>query len=74
VKEETLLLLGGRLLIELESQNGTMDVREAAQGQVFHIPPGCRHRMSALETSDVLEVSTPELDDLVRLQDDFGRR
>jgi mannose-6-phosphate isomerase len=74
VKEETLLLLSGRLLVELESQNGTMEVREAATGQVFHIPPGCRHRMSALETSDVLEVSTPELDDLVRLQDDFGRQ
>src|SRR2546426_816189 len=74
VKEETLLLLSGRILVEMESPNGTMERREAAMGQVFHIPPGCKHRMSALETSDVLEVSTPELDDLVRVQDDFGRR
>jgi quercetin dioxygenase-like cupin family protein len=74
VKEETLLLLSGRLLVELEDQDGTMAVREATVGQVFHIPPGCKHRMAALETSDVLEVSTPELDDLVRIQDDFGRQ
>jgi mannose-6-phosphate isomerase len=40
---------------------------------VFHIPPGRKHRLIAVETCDVLEVSTPELEDLVRLQDDFGR-
>ena len=74
VKEETLLLLSGRLLVELEDPDGTMAVREAATGQVFHVPPGCKHRMAALETCDVLEVSTPELDDLIRLQDDFGRK
>ena len=74
VKEETLLLLSGRLLLELESQSGAMEVREASTGQVIHIPPGYKHRMAAVETCDVLEVSTPELDDLVRLHDDFGRQ
>src|SRR5258708_27197082 len=74
VKEETLLLLSGRLLMELESQSGAMEVREASTGQVIHIPPGYKHRMAAVETCDVLEVSTPELDDLVRLHDDFGRQ
>jgi mannose-6-phosphate isomerase len=73
VKEETLLLLSGRLTLELEGSNGRMAYHEARSGQVFYIPPGRKHRLAALETCDVLEVSTPELEDLVRLQDDFGR-
>ena len=47
------------------------DVLEPGDGA--HIPPGLRHRMEALEDSDVLEVSTPELDDVVRLEDRYGR-
>jgi mannose-6-phosphate isomerase len=73
VKEETLLLVCGRLLLELEGDEGGMSTCEALPGQVFHVPPGRKHRMAALETCDVLEVSTPELEDLVRLHDDFGR-
>jgi quercetin dioxygenase-like cupin family protein len=73
VKEETLLLVCGRMGLELEAQGGSMEYHEAVPGQVFHIPPGRKHRMAALETCDVLEVSTPELEDLVRLHDDFGR-
>ena len=38
-----------------------------------HIAPGTRHRMTALEDCDILEVSTPELDDVVRLEDRYGR-
>jgi mannose-6-phosphate isomerase len=72
-KEESLLLLRGRMRVELESGDGTLVGHEALSGQVFHIPSGRKHRLSALETCDVLEVSTPELDDTVRLQDDFGR-
>ena len=41
--------------------------------QPFHIPPGMRHRMIAIADTDVLEVSTPELDDVVRLDDRYGR-
>ena len=74
VKEETLLLLRGRLRVELEGANGQMEMYEALSGETFHIPPGCKHRLAALETCQVLEVSTPELEDLVRLQDDFGRQ
>jgi quercetin dioxygenase-like cupin family protein len=73
VKEETLFLVCGRLTLELEGPRGNMEHHEASPGQVFHIPAGRKHRMAALETCDVLEVSTPELEDLVRLQDDFGR-
>jgi mannose-6-phosphate isomerase len=72
-KEETLLLMRGRMALELEGPHGGMERHEALPGQLFHILPGQKHRLSALETCDVLEVSTPELEDVVRLQDDFGR-
>jgi quercetin dioxygenase-like cupin family protein len=42
-------------------------------GDVFHITPGVLHRMTGLEDCDILEVSTPELDDVVRLEDRYGR-
>jgi mannose-6-phosphate isomerase len=73
VKEETMLLVRGRLTLELEGADGRMERHEGCPGQVFHILPGRKHRLTAIETCDVLEVSTPELEDLVRLQDDFGR-
>lgn len=73
VKEESLLVLCGRLTLELEGPAGSMLHVQAAPGQAFHIAPGRKHRLAALEDSDVLEVSTPELDDLVRLEDDYGR-
>jgi hypothetical protein len=47
--------------------------RELVPDQPFHITPGLRHRMIAIEDTDVLEVSTPELDDVVRLEDRYGR-
>jgi mannose-6-phosphate isomerase len=42
-------------------------------GDAWHIAPGTRHRMVAREDTDILEVSTPELDDVVRLEDRYGR-
>jgi len=47
--------------------------REMNPGDIFHIRPKTVHRMIALEDSDVLEASTPELDDVVRLEDRYGR-
>jgi quercetin dioxygenase-like cupin family protein len=44
-----------------------------APGDSFHITPKTVHRMTAIEDSDILEVSTPELDDVVRLEDRYGR-
>jgi len=38
-----------------------------------HIRPGQRHRMTAVEDTDIFEVSTPEIDDVVRLEDRYGR-
>jgi quercetin dioxygenase-like cupin family protein len=42
-------------------------------GESVHIAPGTVHRMTALATTDIFEVSTPELDDVVRLEDRYGR-
>lgn len=71
-KEETILLWRGRLRFEL----GTGDDRRAWEmqpGECVHITPGMVHRMTAVEDSDLFEVSTPELDDVVRLDDRYGR-
>jgi quercetin dioxygenase-like cupin family protein len=42
-------------------------------GAAFHFAPGTVHRMTALEDTTIIEVSTPQLDDIVRLEDDYGR-
>ena len=75
VKDETILLQSGRLLFETRSTGQEGDLRriEMKPGDVFHIPPGTLHRMTGLEDCDILEVSTPELEDVVRLEDRYGR-
>lgn len=72
-KEETLRVLSGRVALELENELGELERLELGPGEVRHVPPGRRHRMSALDTCELVEVSTPELDDVVRLEDDYGR-
>jgi mannose-6-phosphate isomerase-like protein (cupin superfamily) len=73
VKDETIMVLAGRLLFE-HFEEGQPPVRtELAPRQPFHITPGLRHRMTALDDCDIVEVSTPELDDVVRLADRYGR-
>lgn len=72
VKDETIRLLSGVLEMDLET-NGVREKVRLAPGESLHIVPGMKHRMSALEDCDVLEVSTPELDDVVRLEDRYGR-
>jgi len=71
-KDETLHLLSGSL--ELQTGDAaTLEKRMLQPGESFHITPGLRHRMIAIEDSNVLEASTPELDDVVRLEDRYGR-
>ena len=72
VKDETIRLLTGVLELDLETHGERRKIR-LAPGESLHIVPGMKHRMSALEDCDVLEVSTPELDDVVRLEDRYGR-
>jgi mannose-6-phosphate isomerase-like protein (cupin superfamily) len=75
VKEETIRIQSGRLLMETRAAGaeGELERTELAPGDVMHIPPRTVHRMTGLEDTDVLEVSTTELDDVVRLEDRYGR-
>jgi len=75
VKDETIFLHSGRLLFETRAAGEEGELRrvEMEPGDVFHITPGTLHRMTGLTDCDILEVSTPELDDVVRLEDRYGR-
>lgn len=73
-KDESWLVHAGRAELELgEVDGGSRGVREIAAGDCFHFAPGTVHRVRALEDTTILEVSTPELDDVVRLSDEYGR-
>ena len=72
-KDETIRVLTGILDLEVGWENQTRQTLRLQAGQSFHVPPQLRHRMIAVEECDVLEVSTPELDDVVRLEDRYGR-
>ena len=73
VKDESILVTSGRLRLTLEDENGTIQVEELGAGDHRHVPTGRIHRYEAAARCEILEVSTPELDDVVRLEDDFGR-
>ena len=73
VKDEWIHVVSGRLLLTLEDDTGQDRERELRAGDGAHVVAGRRHRFTALETTELVEVSTPELDDVIRLADDFGR-
>jgi mannose-6-phosphate isomerase-like protein (cupin superfamily) len=73
-KEESILLLEGTLRLHLADEHGTLTVRELRPGDAAHIPVGRLHRFEAVDRVVLVEVSSPELDDVVRVEDDFGRR
>lgn len=72
VKDETVHLLRGVMDMEMEIEGERKKLR-LQPGDGFHITPGTKHRMIAIEDCDVLEASTPELEDVVRLEDRYGR-
>ena len=72
VKDETILVWSGRIRFET-GQGDARATREMGPGESVHIAPGTVHRMTAIEPTDIFEVSTPELDDVVRLEDRYGR-
>jgi quercetin dioxygenase-like cupin family protein len=72
VKDETIFLWSGRLLFEIEV-DGQLVAREMQPGEAVHVTPPTVHRMTAIDDCDIFEVSTPELDDVVRLEDRYGR-
>ena len=73
VKDESILVTSGRLLLYLEDDAGIVQTEELVAGDHRHVPTGRIHRYEAIERTELLEVSTPELDDVVRIEDDFGR-
>lgn len=73
VKEETIYVLSGKLVLHVAEADGPKRTLELEPGSCFHITPGLRHRFEAPVDVDLLEASTPELDDVVRLEDRYGR-
>lgn len=73
VKDESILVISGRLRLSLEDDDGVVRVEELGPGDHRRVATGRIHRYEAIERCEVVEVSTPELDDVVRLEDDFGR-
>jgi mannose-6-phosphate isomerase len=72
IKDETIYLWSGKLLFEIEI-DGVLTKREMQPGDAVHVTPKTVHRMTAIEDADVFEASTPELHDVVRLEDRYGR-
>ena len=73
VKDETLHVLRGEVIVTLGPPEAVVERRTLRAGQTMHIPAKLIHQMDAVVDSDVLEASTPELDDLVRIKDPYGR-
>lgn len=68
VKHESMYVVSGEAVIMVDGQSLTVGAGDAVE-----IPPLTRHRLTAVTDVDVMEVSTPELDDVVRLEDHYGR-
>lgn len=71
-KDETMYIYQGKLLLEIE-KGGQMVQSEVGPGNSIPIRPNTKHRIQAIEDTFVFEVSTAELDDVVRVEDDYGR-
>lgn len=72
-KDESILLLSGVMELDLEDDSGLLQRQRLEPGDSRRVLPGRRHRMTAVEDCEVFEVSTPDLDDVVRLEDRYGR-
>ena len=71
-KDETMYFHQGKALVDIE-EGGEMVSKTFEPGQSLRIPPRTKHRLKAIEDTTFFEVSTTELDDVVRLEDDYGR-
>ena len=73
-KDESWLVQSGRAKLELgDAGQGALAEEVVGPGYAFHYTPGTVHRVTAIEDTTILEVSTPQLDDVVRLEDAYGR-
>lgn len=73
-KEETISVQSGRLRVEVGAHESALEEFELLPGESVHLRPGVRHRVTALVDTVTLEASTSELDDVVRLEDRYGRQ
>jgi mannose-6-phosphate isomerase len=73
IKEETVFVQSGKMNLIIENDAGEMTEVLLLPGEAHHILTGRKHRMVAVEDCDVFEVSTPHLNDVVRLEDGYGR-
>lgn len=73
VKEETIFIQTGEMRFQIENDAGVMEDLLLKPGMSCHIAPHRKHRMIAVSDCEVFEVSTPHLDDVVRLEDRYGR-
>jgi mannose-6-phosphate isomerase len=73
IKDESIYVLSGRLRLYLEDDGGVVQTEELGPGDHRRVATGRIHRYEAIERVELMEVSTPELDDVVRLEDDYGR-
>ena len=72
-KEETCYVLSGSLLLVQGESEDSLTERLVTVGETWHNAPGVIHTIEAVEDADVLEASTPFLEDVVRLKDNYGR-
>lgn len=72
-KDESILVVKGRLRLHSGPTQEEVTSRILEEGESAHIPPGLIHRFEAVEDADLIEVSTPQLMDVIRLEDDYGR-
>ena len=73
-KHEHIYVDSGTLQVEWENDHGEMETRVLQPGDVVENRPGRKHRVTAIENTRLIEVSTPELDDVVRIEDDYQRK
>src|SRR5206468_189288 len=71
-KDESIYVLTGEIILRIQ-RGDTLIERPMSQGAAFHVEPKLIHQFEAVVPSDLLEASTPEIDDVVRLKDRYGR-
>ncbi len=72
-KHEHIYVDSGVLRLEWENDQGVIETFDLKPGDVIENKPGRKHRVTAVEDTRLIEVSTPELDDVVRIEDDYNR-
>ncbi len=72
-KDESFYVLEGQAMIEIEGSDGQLIKSVARPGYHIRIPPLIKHRVAAITDTTIIEASTPEMDDIQRLEDDYNR-